>query len=691
MRAIRTKAEYEELCNEIWEHNRRYFQEASPEISDEAFDQLVALLERTEAEHPDWISPTSPTQRIGERPLEGFAEVVHAEPMLSLEKAFTEEELRAFYDRVCRIVDRSSVDFFGELKMDGLAISLTYEHGQLVRAVTRGDGYVGSDITQNVKTIREIPLRIDSSISLLEARGEIYLPKASFERMNAERAQQGLALWANPRNAAAGTVKLLDSREVARREGLACVLYGIARQNPERVQYQHELIEWFRSLGLPTYASMKGLPSELLRVVHSVDEMSEFAQRIREVRERLPFAIDGVVFKMDNLDEAAAIAPTMKHPRTSIAWKFSAEQAWTQLNEIVLQIGRTGVATPVAELAPVSVSGSTISRATLHNAEEVQRKDIRPGDRVLVEKGGDVIPKVVESDTTTPHRQAPWAMPTHCPSCGTRLVKDEAEVAWRCPNHERCSEQIVRRLVHFVSKDGLDIENMGEQLIRHLVSKGYVTMPHDIFSLTKDHLCSLEGIKDKSAGNILRGIEQAKTPSLNAFLMALGIRFVGAGTAKRIAQCALTVDGFIAMNRESLLAIDGIGEEVASSVAQALADPVFLRELSLLQAAGVRPVPMAMRRGIEGHPLNGAIVVLTGTLSSMTRAQAAQQIEALGGFLSETVTKKTTYVVVGSDPGSKLDKAKKLKISLLTEQDFLALVEQPPITHALHADPSVAS
>lgn len=674
MRQIRNKSEYEALCDEIWHHNRCYFQEAAPEISDESFDALVALLEKTEKEHPEWISTTSPTQRVGEKPLEGFAEVVHAEPMLSLEKAFEREEMEAFYDRVCRIVDRPQVDFFGELKMDGLAISVTYEHGQLVRAVTRGDGQVGSDITQNFKTIRDVPLRISSEVDLLEVRGEVFLPKANFERMNAEREKQGLPLWANPRNAAAGSLKLLDSRELAKRGGLACVLYGVARQDPVRVHYQHEVFPFLHELGLPSYLSMRGLPLKPLRIVHSVDEMMQFQDEIRHVREKLPFAIDGVVFKLDNLDESATILPTMKHPRTAIAWKFGAEQVWTRLKDIVVQVGRTGVVTPVAELEPVELSGSTVARATLHNAEEVERKDIRPGDRVLIEKGGDVIPKVVESDVHTPNRSPQWSMPKECPSCGTLLVQDEEEVAWRCPNHLLCSEQIIRRLAHFVGKEGLDIENIGEKLIRHLYAKGYVKEPHDLFLLTKEQLLTLEGIKEKSADNILKGLDAAKTPALDAFLLALGIRFVGAGTAKRIAEKAGTIEGFTKLTKEALLGIEGVGEEVASSVEESLSDKRFLMEIQLLQEAGVQPLPRHKRGGVEGHPFNNATVVLTGTLSSMTRSEAAKRIEACGGAVTDSVSKKTAFVIVGAEPGSKFEKAKKLGVKTLTESEFLQVL-----------------
>lgn len=674
MRVIHSKQEYEQLCEEVWYHNRLYFQQAAPEISDEEFDALVRLLEETEKTHPEWISPTSPTQRIGEKPIEGFAEVVHKEPMLSLEKAFLPKELQLFYDRVCRLVDKTQVDFFADLKMDGLAISVTYEHGLLTRAVTRGDGKVGSDITQNVKTIKEVPLRISPSIEFLEVRGEVYLPTAAFEQINEQRRQEGLTEWANPRNAAAGSLKLLDSKEVAKRKGLSCVFYGIAQQTPSVVHYQHDVMEYLHSLGLPTWKSVGNLPVQPCCLISSVQQMLDFQQHILSVRNQLPFGIDGVVFKLDSLDDAAAIAPTMKHPRTAIAWKFGAEQVWTLLREISVQVGRTGVVTPVAELEPVELSGSIVRRATLHNAEEIQRKDIRPHDRVLIEKGGDVIPKVVRSDHSLSSRQPPWAMPSHCPFCGTLLIREEGEVAWRCPNTEKCVEQKIRGLMHFVGKDGLDIEHVGEKLIRLFVEKRLVDSPADLFKLTKESLLQLEGIKDKGAENILQGIVAAKTPALRDFILALGIRHVGAGTADRIASYFLTVDAFMNASAQEFSCIDGIGEEVTHSLLHALQDENFRKRVNSLLEVGIVPAKVQPRQGIEGHPLNTLHVVITGTLQSMTRTEAAKKIIACGGSVGETVSKKTDLLVVGQDPGSKLEKATKLKVRVITEQEFLQML-----------------
>jgi len=667
VRTVRTKAEYEELCDEIWHHNRCYFQNAAPEITDEEFDGLIALLERAEEGHPEWVSSTSPTQRVGERPLAGFAEVKHVLPMLSLEKAFVREELQAFYDRVCRLLDRDHAEFYGELKMDGLAISATYEKGELVRAVTRGDGRVGSDITQNFKTISHIPLRISRDIELLEVRGEVFLPKSAFRKMNDKREKEGLPLWANPRNAAAGSLKLLDSRELAKRHGLSCVFYGVAQQKPYSVHMQNKVISFLHSLGLPTYHAIKNLPE--FRVVSSVEEMLEFQAEILESRERLPFEIDGVVFKLNSLDEANAIAPTIKHPRTAIAWKFGAEQVWTNLKEIVVQVGRTGVVTPVAELEPVFVSGSTVARATLHNADEIERKDIRPGDRVLIEKGGDVIPKVVKSDHTEKNREHPWRMPTVCPSCCAELIHED--VAFRCPNEQECPEQLIRTIVHFAGKDGLDIEHVGEQLVRALFEKGYIRTSSDLFKLTEDQLLILEGIKEKSAKNILQGIERAKHPDLSAFIKALGVRYIGAGAARKLAEEVNDVEGFLSLTKERILGIDGIGEEMAESLYATLQEVHFQESVRRLVQLGVQPTPPEKQAGIEGHPFNGATLVLTGTLESMPRSEAARRIAECGGKTGETVTKKTSYVVVGEKAGSKLEKAKKLNIPMLTEEEFV--------------------
>jgi len=674
MRVIRSKEEYEVLCEEVWYHNRLYFQEAAPKISDEEFDSLIFLLEQVEKEHPEWISPTSPTQRIGEKPLEGFAEIVHERPMLSLEKAFKAEELESFYRRVSRLVHCKDVDFFADLKMDGVAISVTYEHGELVRAVTRGSGLVGSEITQNVKTIRELPLRIEKRCEFLEVRGEVFLPKEAFERMNAERQQVGLPLWANPRNAAAGSLKLLDSKEVAKRRGLSCVFYDIAQQAPHMISRQQDVSGFLHALGLPTWLSLPDLPFVPCRLVGSIEEMLQFQHEILAVREDLPFMIDGVVFKLDSLEQAAAIDPTLKHPRTSIAWKFGAEQVWTVIQDIVVQVGRTGVVTPVAELEPVLLSGSVIRRATLHNADEVDRKDVRIGDRVLIEKGGDVIPKVVMVDRMKEDRSGVWHKPLYCPSCQTKLERDDQEVVWRCPNNTGCEEQLIRRFIHFAGSSGLDIEHVGEKLIRLLFARGYVRTLSDLFLLRKDQLCSLEGIREKSAENILCGIERSKHPPLDRFLLALGIRFVGAGTAKMLSKYAGSLEKFLTLSYDEMIALHGIGVEVARSVESVLKDRSFLQEIESLLSVGVSPSVMSEQR--SDHPFSGSSFVLTGTLHSMSRDAAKQKIERCGGVVLESVSKKTDFLVVGERPGSKLKKAESLGISILSEEMFVEQLKQ---------------
>lgn len=672
MQIVPTKEAYEALCDEIWRHNRLYFQEASPEIEDEHFDELVRLLEKTELAHPEWISPTSPSQRIGEEALTGFAEVAHKEPMLSLEKAYEKEELVAFYERVCKLTGKSHPEFYGELKMDGIAISITYEKGKLVQALTRGNGAFGSDITQNCKTIKEIPLRIDPSIELLEVRGEVFIPTQQFIKMNQAREKEGLALWANPRNAAAGSLKLLDAKELAKREGLSCVVYGIAQQKPKNIRFQSEVFPYLRDLGLPTYLSIKNIPIFPLRKVSSVDEMIDFAEDIRKERERLPFGIDGVVFKLNSLEETAAISPTLKHPRTAIAWKFSSEKVWTTLLDITCNVGRTGVITPTAELEPVEVMGSVISRATLHNADEISRKDIRPGDRVLIEKGGDVIPKVVQSDHLKNDRQAPWKMETHCPSCQTPLVKDADGVFWRCPNHKNCPEQRIRALIHFVSKDGLDIENIGEKLIRALYENKIIQEPSDIFHITKEKLLLLEGIQEKSASNIFSAIQKAKHPPFAALLMALGLRHVGKGTAAKLTQRVQTIPELLDLSYEDLTKVEGIGDEVASSLIKELHDEDFKNQLTALYDSGVIPQKIALSEHAQNSPFYQKQLVFTGSIS-ISRNEAKKIVESLGGSVSESVSKKTDFVIVGDDPGSKVEKAKKLGIPLLTNEEFLYL------------------
>jgi DNA ligase (NAD+) len=675
-----TFQDYEALCDEVWHHNRLYFQESRPEISDDAYDKLVRQLEAVEEQHPEWISDTSPTRRLGERPLEGFKEVVHNQEMLSLEKTFTEEEVQDFDKRMKKLLETASVTYCGELKLDGLAISVHYEKGRLVRAVTRGDGRVGSDVTQNLKTIKMLPLRLnpDKVPEAFEVRGEVFLPKAAFNKMNEERAEADLPLWANPRNAAAGSLKLLDPKEVAKRADLSVVFYGIATFDKMVPKSQYEVHHFLAEVGLPTPAGfLKPYGNyTCLSRLHSVTEIMDFAKKIADERLKLPFAIDGVVVKVDNLPAYESLGTTGKHPRGAVAYKFLAEQAWTNLDNIVVQVGRTGVLTPVAELTPVPLAGSTISRATLHNFEEVERKDIRVGDYVCIEKGGDVIPKVVAVDRHKRSAESkPFTPPHTCPSCHTPVVKDPHEVAWRCPNSSGCFEQILRGLVHFASKAGLEIEHLGDKVMEQLVRKGFVKKFSDIFTLTAEQLAELDGFKEKSIHNLLESIEKAKKAPYSRLLMALGIRYVGSQMADELAHTTKSLDALMKLTKEQLIQIPGAGEKVASSLEHYFSVKENVDELHRLQHLGVNTEQQNVNYD-SSHPFYNKMVVITGTLSSMGRSDALKLIKEKGARAADTVSKKVDFLIVGDEPGSKLEKAQKLGLTILDEKQFLEMLQK---------------
>ncbi|MCE5293907.1 MAG: NAD-dependent DNA ligase LigA [Chlamydiales bacterium] len=670
--------DYEALCDEVWHHNRLYFQESKPEISDDEYDRLVKRLEAIEEAHPDWVSDTSPTRRLGEKPLEGFKEITHSQVMLSLEKAFTIDEVNDFHKRMLKLLETTSVTYSGELKLDGLAISVVYEKGRFVQAVTRGDGKVGSDVTQNLKTIKMLPLRLNSDDvpDVLEVRGEVFLPKAAFSKMNQERQEQDLPLWANPRNAAAGSLKLLDPKEVAKRSELSVVFYGIATVGKDLPKSQYEVHSYLAKIGLPTPATFLhpyGKFTSFARM-HTPADILQFASTIAKERESLPFAIDGVVIKLDKLSDFEMLGTTGKHPRGAIAYKFSAEQAWTYLREITVQVGRTGVLTPVAELEPVQLDGSRIARATLHNFEELERKDVRPNDYICIEKGGDVIPKVVAVDK---HKRLatsmPFLPPTVCPSCQTPVVKDEHMVAWRCPNTKGCFEQILRGLVHFASKAGLEIEHLGDRVMEQLVQKGFVKKFSDIFLLTHEQLAQLEGFKEKSINNLLVSIEKAKSSTLSRLIMALGIRYVGTQMADELARTTKSLKVLMGMTQEELLAIPGVGVKVAHSLVEYFQDPENQIELAKLDSFGITTQEKVIEYD-QTHPFFNKVIVLTGTLQSMGRTEAANKVKAKGARIADTVSKKIDFLVVGDDPGSKLEKAKKLGVPVLSESEFLPLI-----------------
>lgn len=660
-----THIEYLQLCQEVWEHNRRYYVEHAPIISDEEFDYLVKKLEEIEKKYPEWIYGGSPTQKVGEFISTGFDSVIHQVPMLSLQNTYSKEELEDFIKRVQKWTEKEDVSFSCELKMDGVAISAFYQEGIFVRGVTRGDGKKGDDISLNMRMIRSLPLRLKKPYPfLLEVRGEVFMSRAVFQQLNQEKIEEGEEEWANPRNAAAGSLKLLDSREVARR-GLDVVFYAVAQEEPASLKTQEEVLHLISRLGLPA--------TPLFTHSSSLKEILQFVEIVREKRPSLPFDIDGIVVKVNNLQEQQKLGATGKNPRWAVAYKFAAEQAKTRILEITVQVGRTGVLTPVAELEPIFLAGSTISRATLHNIDEVKRKDIRVGDVVLIEKGGDVIPKVekVVLDER-PCRSFPWEMPSYCPACGAAVIKVAGEVAIRCPN-PRCREQFLRQMIYFVSKAGMDIEYLGEKVVTQLVQKGFVTRISDFYRLTEKELSKLDGFKEKSIRNVLASLEASKKPSLPRFLMALGIKHVGSGVSELIADRFGTLEGVLCASKEDLLRIEGIGEIVAESIIDYAKNAKNQEEIAALCLFGVSPLRQEAKT-FNGHHFEGKSFVLTGTLSKYTRQSASSLIKERGGKVLNGVSSKTDYVLAGEEAGSKLTKAQELGVRVMTEAEFEALL-----------------
>ena len=654
--------EYHALIEELIEHDRRYYDEAKPSISDYEYDQKMRAALEFEKKHPDQIHPNSPTQRVAEGPTAGFIQKKHIVPMMSLGNTYSEKEVEEFIERVHKLLEKSNVPFCCELKMDGTAISLYYEKGKLVHALTRGNGRMGDDVTANIKTISSVPLHLTGSHfpDRLEIRGEVYMTLATFRSLNETREEEGLEPFANPRNAAAGSLKLLDPKEVAKRK-LHLVCYGMGEGESigsTQTEVHHLLKKW----GLPVASP------DHLTLSTDLGHVMKFAEKIHKARPHLPFEIDGIVVKVDLLKHHEILGATGKIPRYAVAYKFAPEQAETRILEITVQVGRTGVLTPVAELEPVFLAGSTISRATLHNRDEVARKDIRIGDLVTIEKGGDVIPKVVEVNLKSrPKETKVWHMPKHCPICKTAVAILEGEVAVRCPN-PKCVGKRVRRIQYFASKHAMDIEHMGEKAVELLVEKGLIARVSDIYLLDEAGLSKLEGFKEKSIHNLLKSIEESKKCSLSRFIMALGIKYVGAETAELLAVETGDLESLMKMKEEDLLAIDGIGTKTAPAIVEYFRDSDNREEIKLLLAHGVHP--QKLKKKMSGHPFEGKIFVLTGTLERHTRDEASSLIKERGGKISSSVSKETDYLLLGADPGSKYDKAKKLGTQILSEAQF---------------------
>ncbi|MFY7843312.1 MAG: NAD-dependent DNA ligase LigA [Rhabdochlamydiaceae bacterium] len=657
--------EYESLIETVNHHNRCYYSLNKPEISDYDYDILYKKLENLEKQYPSLIRSYSPTQRVADPLDKGFIQVPHTTPMLSLSNTYSIDELKDFIRRVQKSLNKTHIDFCLELKMDGVAVSVLYEKGIYKRALTRGDGKRGDDITLNLKTIKELPLKLplDNPPERLELRGEVFMTHQVFSDLNSEKQKKGEDPWANPRNAAAGSLKLLDSQEVKQRK-LSIIFYGLADESKVDISSQYELHASLAKWGLPCF------DLSLTCLAHDLADIQHFINKVSSLRKDFPFDIDGVVVKVDHRRDYAELGQTHKVPRYAVAYKFSPEQALTQIKDITLQVGRSGVVTPVAELDPVVLCGSRISRATLHNEEEIKQKDIRIGDWVFIEKGGDVIPKVVSVVLSKRSLDSePWQMPKFCPCCHSLLIKEE--VAVRCYN-SYCQEQKMKKIAYFVSKDGLDIEHMGEKIVEQLFTAKLIDCVSDIYFLTHGDLLQLDGFREKSAFNLISSIEKSKKVPLNQLILALGIRHVGKVVADLVSKKCSTIQDILKLTREELMTIDGVGDKVADSIIESISDPQFRHQIQRLLEGGVTPYNSSISD--SSHIFNQKSFVLTGTLSSMTRSEAENMIKQRGGEISSSVGRKVDYIICGDDPGSKLLKAQKMKIRIITEKEFLDLL-----------------
>jgi len=665
----------DQLRQLIRHHEERYYVHDAPEISDAEFDRLMRDLIALERDHPELVDPHSPTQRVGGRPSEGFEPAAHLAPMLSLENAYNGDELREYHARICRalaVPEDTRLAYVAELKIDGLSIALTYERGRLVRGVTRGDGVIGEDVTTNVRVIRAIPLRLRGAApDHVEIRGEVYLPRAAFDRMNQEREAAGEPAFANPRNAAAGAIRTLDSAAVAKR-GLRAYTYQMVFPPDAAPHHQtHTAV-------LESLAAWSCPVEPHWRRCDGLDQLAAYIEHWRTARHDLHFDTDGVVVKLDELALRERLGTTAKFPRWAIAYKFPAEQARTRLIRIDVNVGRTGAVTPFAVLEPVRLSGTTIQMATLHNELEVERRDIRPGDLVIVEKGGEIIPKVIGPVPDAREGDPPkWRMPAACPVCQSALVKPEDEVIWRCDNVS-CPARIRRGLLHFASRRAMNIEGLGESLVDQLVTTGVVHDYADLFRLSADQLAALDRMGKKSAANLVEEIDRSRSADLWRVLHGIGIRHVGEGGAKALARAFGSIAHLRRAPVEAIEGVEDVGPVVARSVRSFLDEPPNAAMLDRLAAAGVKMESHAPNASLEATlPLAGQTYVITGSLESMSRQAAAEEIIRLGGKVSASVSKKTTGLVVGTDAGSKLDRARALGVRLLDEPAFLALIMKP--------------
>ncbi len=651
-----------ELRREINFNNHRYYVLDDPVISDPEYDRLLQELQELESEYPELLTADSPTQRVGGAPAEGFTQVQHSAPMLSLANAFNREDLENWLRRIKALVNGAKFDLVCELKIDGLAVNLTYENGVFSQGATRGDGRVGEDVTQNLRTIKTIPLSLlEGAPTRLEVRGEVYLPVPEFRRLNEEREEQGEPLYANPRNTGAGSVRQLDPKVTASRN-MAVWIYSLGGVNAP-VPSHWEALEWMGSLGFRTNPHN--------RLCRNIQEVIDYYDHWVEARHGLPYEADGVVIKVSPLALQARLGVAGREPRWAIAYKFPAEQAVTRLLEIGINVGRTGSLNPYAVLEPVVVSGATVRNASLHNEEDIHRKDIRVGDIVTIERAGDVIPHVLGPVLDQrPPGTAEFHMPSHCPECGTAIVKPEDEAMHRCPNAS-CPAQFFELLKHFVSKGATDIDGLGEQWCRIFIDQGLVSDLADFYSLRKDQLLELDRMGDKLATRIMANIEESKQKPLPRLLFALGIIHVGSEIAELLTQAYNSIDEISDATEEELAEIPGIGPKIAESIASYFQMEANQNVISKLRASGVKLEQEHRQVSAEGLPLAGQTFVVTGTLVGYSRSEAQSRIKDLGGKITSSVTKDTNYLVVGESPGSKLAAAERLGTEVLDEEKFV--------------------
>lgn len=658
--------EIEKLREQIQYHDYRYYVLDDPEIPDSEYDEMMRRLIQLEKEFPDLITSDSPTQRVGAEPVEAFGNVRHHVPMLSLSNAFDAAELKEFHRRVISIAG-NEVEYVVELKIDGLAVSLVYEDGVFTRGATRGNGEIGEDVTLNLKTIKTIPLRLRYPIPFLEVRGEVYMSKKAFEELNEKREQKGLPLFANPRNAAAGSLRQLDPRVTASRR-LDIFTYGIGRIDGKTLSTHKEVLDYLKTQGFKV--------NERVKVFNNIEDVAAYCQEWVDKRDELPYEIDGMVIKVNSLELQEQLGNTAKSPRWAIAYKFPAEEKITKIQDIIVRVGRTGALTPTALLKPVKIMGSTVSKATLHNEDYIRQKDIRIGDTVVVKKAGDIIPEVVR---VLPEKrdgdEIEFKMPQKCPVCGSDVVRFEGEAAAKCTGGVSCPAQVRRGIEHFASKGAMDIEGLGPAVVELLLENGLIKDPADLYTLKKEDLVNLERMADKSAQNLLDAIEASKKRPLDRLLFALGIPFVGAKAASILAKHYRHIDELMGATENELTSIPEIGPKTAKSLITFFNQKRNRELIERLKDLGVN-VESTPDVESDNQPLKGLTFVLTGKLKDFTRDEAKEAIQRLGGRVTSSVSKNTDYVVVGENPGSKYEKARKLNIKILSEEEFKDLLKK---------------